>query len=222
MGISADARRGSAGACCTEAGHRFHRGNVVKPHRDFDPRRVGTLECGVWTAYYRREWLKFLRGALALTRHTFGLPWPETVQGAWLVLRANQLWAPYPDNDPDGARRAMERFYTLVKRRHHEAFDPARAARLELEWWRVHREHQHTDDVEADERPLIEALAALYAYVYDAPVGDVLVAAEQRALAMRHSDLWVREGRRMDSPLVELERAALVRSYAALPAGVHR
>ena len=24
----------------------------------------------------------------------------------WLVLRANQLWAPYPDNDADGARRA--------------------------------------------------------------------------------------------------------------------
>jgi hypothetical protein len=222
MGISADASRGSPVHAASIRRIAHNGGKVVKPHRDFDPRRVGTLECGVWTAYYRREWLKFLRGALALTRHTFGLPWPETVQGAWLVLRANQLWAPYPDNDPDGARRAMERFYTLVKRRHREAFDPGRAARLELEWWRVHREHQHTDDVDADERPLIEALAALYAYVYDVPVVDVRMAAEQRALAMRHSDLWVREGRRSDSPLVELERAALVRCYAALLAGVHR
>ena len=52
-----------------------------------------------------------MRSAVALTRSTFGLPWPATFYGAWLVLRANQLWAPFPDNDPDGARRAMERFY---------------------------------------------------------------------------------------------------------------
>jgi len=36
----------------------------VKPHRSFDPRRVGALECDAWVAYYRREWLK-LRGLLA-------------------------------------------------------------------------------------------------------------------------------------------------------------
>ena len=88
--------------------------------RSFDPRRVGRLECAAWVTYYRREWLRFLRAAVGLTRHTFALPWPATVRGAWLVLRANQLWAPYPDNDPDGARRCMERFYRLVAARHRE------------------------------------------------------------------------------------------------------
>jgi len=200
---------------------RSGRGSIA-PHRDFDPRRLGTLECAAWMAYYRREWLRLLRNALALTRHTFGLPWPQTVHGAWVVLRANQLWAPYPDNDADGARRAMERFYALVKRRHHERLHPAQAARLEVEWWRLHREHQHTDDPAADERPLVDALAALYSYVYDVPVRDVLIAAEQRALAMRYSDQWVSEGCALDSPLIELERAALVRSYAGLLAGVHQ
>ncbi len=48
------------------------------------------------------------------------------------------------------------------------------------------------------------------------------VAAEQRALAMRHSDRWVREGCDLSSPLIEEERAALVRSYAGLLAAVHR
>ncbi|HEX6620746.1 MAG TPA: hypothetical protein VF024_13855, partial [Solirubrobacteraceae bacterium] len=91
--------------------------------RSFDPRRVGRLECAAWVTYYRREWLKFLRAAVRLTRHAFALPWPATLRGAWLVLRANQLWAPYPDNDPDGARRCMERFYRLVAARHGEAFD---------------------------------------------------------------------------------------------------
>src|SRR3954464_11748277 len=129
--------------------------------RTFDPIRIGRLETVAWVAYYRREWWKFLRAAVGLTRGAFALPWHLTLYGAWLVLRANQLWAPFPDNDPNGARRAMERFYRLVVRHHHETFDPARAARLEVEWWRVHREHQHGAE-DADGLPLVDALAALY------------------------------------------------------------
>ena len=139
------------------------------PHRSFDPRRVGNLEAAAWIAYYRREWLSFLRAAVSLTRHTFGLSWPSTLRGAWLVLRANQLWAPYPNNDPEGARRAMERFYRLVAERHGDTFDARRASELEVEWWRVHRAHQHDGSGGADEGPLIAALCALYAYVYRVP-----------------------------------------------------
>jgi hypothetical protein len=196
-------------------------GESIGPHRSFDPRRVGNLEADAWVAYYRREWLRLLRAAVALTRHTFGLSWPSTLHGAWLVLRANQLWAPFPDNDPDGARRAMRRFYELVARRHGERFEPARASELEVEWWRVHREHQRGPD-RGGEEPLIEALASLYAYVYGVEPEDVRVAAEQRALAMRYSDRWVGEGCHLDSLLVPQERAALVRSYAGLLAAVHR
>jgi hypothetical protein len=170
-------------------------------------------------AYYRSRWLALLRASILLTRHTFGLPWPSTLLGSWLVLRANQLWAPFPDNDPDGARREMERFYSLVARQHDESFDPKRAAGLEVEWWRVHRAHQHGG---ADRRDLVDALEALYSYVYGVPAQDVRVAAEQRALAMDHSDRWVREGRDPQSPLIAAEQAALVRSYAGLLAAVHR
>ncbi len=188
--------------------------------RSFDPRRVGRLEGAAWVTYYRREWLRFLRAAVGLTRHTFALPWPATVRGAWLVLRANQLWAPYPDNDPDGARRCMERFYRLVAARHRETFDVKRAAWLEVEWWRVHRDVQRREI--GDEEALADALAALYAHVYAVPAADVRGAARQRALAMRHSDRWVQEGCDRESPLVREEREALVRSYAALLAAVHR
>jgi hypothetical protein len=193
----------------------------VKAHRAFDPRRVGGLETAAWVAYYRHEWLSFLRSAVALTRHTFGLPWPATLYGAWLVLRANQLWAPYPDNDPEGARRAMERFYRLVATHHGETLDPRRASELEVEWWRVHRVHQREDSSE-EESSLVAALTALYSYVYGVEQDDVRVAAEQRTLAMRYSDQWVEEGCDLTSPLVEEERAALVRSYAGLLSAVHR
>jgi hypothetical protein len=188
--------------------------------RSFDPRRVGRLECTAWVTYYRREWWRFLRAAVELTRHTFGLPWPATLRGAWLVLRANQLWAPYPDNDPEGARRCMQRFYRLVADRHGETFDVVEAARLEVEWWRVHRDLQRRDA--GEEQALSDALAALYSHVYGVPAADVSLAADQRTLAMRHSDRWVDEGCDRESPLIGEEQAALVRSYAALLAAVHR
>ena len=188
-------------------------------YRSFDPRRVGTLECRAWVSYYRRDWARFLRAAVGLTRHTFGLPWAQTLYGSWLVLRANQLWAGV-DNDPDRARRTMERFYTLLQATHDAAFDPSVAAALEIEWWRVHREQQR-DGSRLGEPALIDALAALYAYVYAVPEADVRRAGEQRTLAMRHSDQWVAEGCNVSSPRIADERAALVRSYAALLSAVH-
>jgi hypothetical protein len=192
----------------------------VKPHRAFDPRVVGQLETVAWVAYYRHEWLKLLRASIGLTRRVFGLSWPATLKGAWYVLRANQLWAPIPDNDPDGARRTMERFYRLVKATHGERYDPVRAAALEVEWWRVHRAHQHGEG--DDESQLVAALSALYAYVYGVPEADVELAARSRAEAMDISDRWVAEGCRLDDPAIAAERAALVRSYAALLSAVHR
>lgn len=189
--------------------------------RSFNPLRVGGLECDAWVTYYRREWLKLLRASLGLTRNTFDLNWTGTLYGAWLVLRANQLWAPYPDNDPDGARRCMQRFYRLVARRHGERFDVVEAARLDVEWWRIHREGQYGRGSNGGSSPLVDALCALYSHVYSVPAEDVRLAAEQRALAMDISDRWVDEGCSLESPLVGEERAALVRAYAALLAAVH-
>ncbi len=187
--------------------------------RSFDARRVGELECDAWVAYYRRRWATFLRAAFGLTRESFGLSVPDTLRGGWWVLRANQLWAPYPDNDPDGARRYMERFYRMVVERQGESFDPVEAARREVEWWRAHRELQH-DGGEEDDRTLVDALERLYTYVYSLPESSVETAARERARAMLHSDRWVEEGCDPASPLIGEDRAALVRSYESLLAAV--
>jgi hypothetical protein len=100
-----------------------------------------------------------------MVRAAFEMSWPRTLVGAWLVLRANQKWAPFPDNDPAAARRLMTLFYRLLRESEHARFDPARAAELEVEWWRVHREAQHGDGNGPSE-PLVNALAELYAYCY--------------------------------------------------------
>lgn len=187
--------------------------------RSFDPVRLGRYEADAWVTYYQRRWFAFLRAAVGLVRTGFGLPWPRTLRAAWLVLRANQVWAPYPDNDPAAARAYMRRFYAIVARTHRETFDLDEAARLEVEWWRVHRYLQR-ESPDGDIEPLTDALAALYAHVYAVPVAAVTTAAAHRAEAMRISDAWVADGARSDSPAIEEEREHLVKGYTALRAAV--
>ena len=194
---------------------------ALSPMRSFDPNALGRLECAAWVGYYRKRWGRVLTAAVGMVREGFRLPWPRTLVGAVYVLRANQLWAPVPDNDPVGARRAMRRFYALVASTHGETFDVDEAARLEVEWWRLHRVLQR-DTPGEDAEPLVNALAALYAHVYRVPAEQVRLAAAERAEAMRVSDAWVAAGCDPASPMIADERAALVRSYAALLAAVHR
>lgn len=187
--------------------------------RSFDPRAVGGLECRAWEAYYRRRWLAFLVASVGMVRAAFGMGWPRTLRGAWLVLRANQKWAPPVDNDPAAARVLMTRFYAMLAASAGERLDPVLAAELEVEWWRVHRDAQHG---RAEPEALVRALGDLYAYSYGVERAAVDHAAALRAEAMAVSDRWVADGSDPDDPLLRQERALLVRSYAALLAAVHR
>lgn len=179
-----------------------------------DPVRVGRAECDAWVAYYRRDWPKMLAGVLGMVRHGFALGPVRDLRAAWHVLRANQAWAPFPDNDPAAARRSMARFYQLTVDAGRLDIDPRVAADLEVEWWHRHRVAQH--DPTMDQDALIGSLIALYAYVYRADPAAVRLAAEHRVRAMAISDAWVAAGCRLDSPLLAEERLALVASFTAL------
>jgi len=188
--------------------------------RDFDAVALANAECDAWVAYYRREWRPFLRSAVAMVRLGFGMSRTRTLRGAWYVLRANQVWAPYPDNDPPRAREFMRKFYELVARDGVLSLDPGEAARREVEWWRIHRLHQRENDLSEDD--LAQSLVDLYSYVYDVDPQTVREAAEHRVIAMRHSDEWVEAGCKLDDPLVTSEREELIASYTALREAVQR
>ncbi len=190
--------------------------------RSFDPARVADLEYRTWVGYYQHNWHQALMAFVGLIRMGFGMDWYRTLHAAWLALRAIQLWAPLPDNDPDGARARMRRFYALVRLSHGEPASPAKAAELEVDWWRVHRQVQYSTapGVAADD--LVESVTRLYCYLFGEPEAEVRPAAVYRVRAMGLSDRWVREGCLPDSPLLPLVRAALVRAYAVLLAAVHR
>jgi hypothetical protein len=127
------------------------------------------------------------------------------------------MWAPYPVNDPDGARRLMTTFYTLVGGTV-SGFDPSEAARLEVAWWRVHRALQHRDAEEVAQLGI--AVAELYAYTYDRPMKDVLESGELRAEAMRICDAWVAAGCQLDDARLAAMRRSLLRSYRSLKVAV--
>lgn len=163
-------------------------------HHDtsFNATRVARLETTAWTAYYRHEWPRVLAASYGLVREAFNLTFLRTVLGAWCVYRANVVWAPYPDNDPDRARHHMRRVYAMSQRRSKLGFDPVEAARLEVEWWRVHRAGQHGDVRSRDELP--ESVARLYAYIYGVDIESVRESGRLRAEAMDICDAWVAQG----------------------------
>jgi hypothetical protein len=185
----------------------------------FDPVVVGQRECAAWAAYYRHEWVRFLRAAVGMVAAGFGMNRRSTLVAAWCVLQANRAWAPVPDNEPDKARAYMRRFYALVRHSGWGEFDPSRAAELEVEWWRLHRAHQHGG---GDIGHLVNALDALYSYAYGVPPGTMREAARLRARAMDLSDAWVQAGRDIDDPSLAQERRTLVASFSALRDGVER
>ncbi len=187
--------------------------------RPFDPVAVGRAECAAWAAYYRHEWATFLRSAFGMVSAGFGMGRLRTLRGAWYVLQANRAWAPYPDNDPGLARAYMRRFYQVVLDSGWGTLDPVRAAELEVEWWRLHRAHQHGT---AGLPELVDALDRLYCEVYAVPPGTMREAARLRAEAMDHSDAWVAAGKDLADPLLARERRTLIASFTALRDAVDR
>jgi len=189
--------------------------------RSFDPGRLADLEYRAWTGYYLRDWPQVLAASAALIKMGPGMDWHRTLHSAWLALRAIQLWAPYPHNDPDGAQARMRHFYALIRLSYGTPASPAEAARLEIDWWRAHRQAQYATTPGHTSDELTESVTRLYSYLFSEPETAVRPAAAHRAHAMTLSDQWVREGRHPASPLLPLIRAALVRTYATLLAAVH-
>ncbi len=182
----------------------------------FSPARLAHYEKENYVAYYQKDWLKLLRVSVGMVKESFGLNWLQAAYGAYLVARAEIAFAPFPENDLPRAEAYITRFYEFIKGVHHAAFDPARAARLELNWWSVHRNlfgNQRNDE-------LVDALASLYAEAYGIDRARVREAALLRAAGMLCSDLWVNAGKPASSPLLVEEEQALLQSYIALKAAL--
>jgi hypothetical protein len=183
---------------------------------DLVPEKIARYEKENYVAYYQKDWLKLLRVSVGLVKESFGLNWLQAAYGAYLIARAEIAFAPFPENDLPRAQAYITRFYRFLKGVHHADFDPPHVARLELNWWIVHRKCFG----DADNGELVDALASLYAEAYGVHGDAVREAARLRAAGMLYSDLWVNAGKPAGSPLLVQEEDALLQSYTALRAAI--
>lgn len=158
--------------------------DVASPMRRFDPLRLAHYERENYIAYYQRRWLKLLRVSVGMVREAFGLSLWQAIHGAYLVARAEIAFAPAPDNDVPVAEEYMRRFFAFVKGVHRADFDVEQAARLEVEWWTVHRRLFG----QVENQGLVDALANAYAAAHGTEPALVREAAYHRAQAMLCSD----------------------------------
>ncbi len=148
--------------------------------RHFDGHAVGRLETDMWRSYYDHHSLRLFGELIELLREQYHLPFWRSVTGAYHAAHAAVIFqqghnrAEYERALPD-----IESFYANIRRGSDVPFPVEETARLELEWWIVHRErerHQPGD--------LEHSLAALQAVVYQQPAADFSVHAKARAEAM--------------------------------------
>ena len=187
------------------------------PIHNFDPHKVAHYEKENYVAYYQKDWLKLFRVSVAMVQEAFALSWLQAVYGAYLVARAEIAAAPFPDNDIPLAEAYMQRFYQFIRKIHQEDFDPALAAKLDVNWWVIHRRLFG----KAENRELVDAVACLYEQVYGAESEKFKEAAYQRAMGMLYSDLWVNAGKPAGSPLLVQEEEALYQGYKALKEAIN-
>jgi hypothetical protein len=188
--------------------------NVIpgrSPLTAFDAESVGRAEQRAWAAYYLHQWPTLFDLMLRMTRGAFGLSLPQAVYASYLNTYAQVVWS--RQGAQDGLAEAyMRRFYAYVKEPTGGTYDVDKAAKLEVQWWAVHRNR----DQYPDHAALAQALADTYAEVYQLPADTLLPAGEARAAAMDLSDQWNRESKDPSSPLLDQIATLLVTSYQSL------
>jgi hypothetical protein len=174
--------------------------------REFDPHRVGRLEAEMWRSYYDHRPVALFRDLTTLLREQFGLPFWRSCLGAWYAAHAAVVFQRGHERpEYERALPDLVRYYSLTRRASATPFDVDRVARLELEWWIVHRQR--------DRYPagaLARALAELQAAVYGGPVEAFAGHAQLRAEAMALRDSgadWGRIAERLDGSWVSLREA---------------
>jgi len=167
------------------AAGRIARGPARVDIRAFDPDEVARLETAMWRSYYDRRRLPLFGQLVALLRGQFQLSPARSLALAFLAARAAAVFQVGRDHaDYQRALPYLERYYAAILAVSEAPFDAAEVARLELDWWVVHREASGE---------LERALAALAAALYRVPAGRLTVHAERRAEAMTLRDQRARE-----------------------------
>lgn len=158
--------------------------------KKFDANEVARLETAMWRSYYQKERVKLFNQLTELLRTQYNLPLVRSHAVAYQASRAAFVFK-------DGRNRAdyekalpyLVNFYQAIRNVSDLEFDVDKAAKLELEWWIIHRERKRQAPGNLD-----RALAELPAEIYRTPVEKMAEHARLRAEAMTIRDNKAEEG----------------------------
>lgn len=185
--------------------------------RAFDPHEVARLETDMWRSYYAMQRGALFRQMSQLLRTQYGETFVRSYADAFHAARAAFLFKEGRNRaDYEKALPDLIAYYASIRRGSASAFDPQDAARLELEWWIVHRERDRYG-----QEPLERSLADLQAAIYQVPVDRLREHAAARAQAMLLRDGWAANGSVTPAEWEQI-RALLDQSWTSLWRAVQR
>ena len=158
--------------------------------REFDADEVARLDTAMWRSYYSRQRARLFAQLGELLRTQYRLPFWRSNAVAYRAAKAAFVFKEgHSRADYECALPDLVSFYNSIRSVSDTDFDPERAARLELEWWIVHRERRaHAPG------DLERALASLGSELYRVPADKLSEHARLRAEAMDIRDTKAEQG----------------------------
>ncbi len=148
--------------------------------REFDAREVARLETDMWRSYYDKERVKLFGELAELLRHQYRLPLVKSNFVAFQAAKAAFVFKNgHERSDYEKALPNLVKYYSAIQAVSDIKFDVEQVAKLELEWWIIHRERDKYSRADLD-----RSLAELPAAIYRMPVEKFQEHAKLRAEAM--------------------------------------
>ncbi|MGE0129469.1 MAG: hypothetical protein AB7U82_15435 [Blastocatellales bacterium] len=158
--------------------------------RDFDPNEVARIETDMWRSYYAKERAKLFTQLAELMRSQYHMPFATSNAVAYQAAKAAFVFKDgRKREDYEKALPNLVNFYQAIRDGSDSPFDVEKAAKLELEWWIVHRQRARHEPGDLD-----RALAELPAEIYQAPVEKMMEHARLRTEAMTIRDKQAEAG----------------------------
>lgn len=130
--------------------------------RQFDPVALGKLETDMWRSYYDRKPVKLFFELTEMLRTQYRFPPLRSGLGAYYATTAAFVFKKGKERaDYEKALPALESYFATIHRTGNIDFDIKNAAKLELEWWIVHRQRERYGKAALD-TACANAAAAIY------------------------------------------------------------
>ena len=162
--------------------------DLYRPHkidiREFDADEIARLDTEMWRSYYAKERLKMFSQLTEVLEKQYKLPfWRRQLMAFYAAKAAFVFKDGKERTDYEKALPDLRKFYGEIHDISTTNFDVEKAAKLELEWWIVHRERK-----KYQEGDLAKALAENAAAIYNIPSEKFLEYGKYRADAMKIRD----------------------------------